>query len=362
MKYSITLFSILLLSCTIVSMTTAQKKKTVATIFKPVGIVDYKTENKDWVKAKSATPMIAGDIIRTQENSFAIIKFLENSMIRVQEKSEVTVSGEIAKGEFSKNVYLQRGEVGFQVKKRPNEKFEFSTPTSVASIRGTSGLLIAGQDSTDVLILGSGSVDFKNLISNIIQNIKAGQTGYSMADGTIKVEESSQEDQRLLNQSTADTSKSEGSNQGGSKPDSSTSTTGITIGLTINAPVGKENQDLIVSVELTQTSITLDSLKNSTVDMTLFYRSKADQPFKMLKSTFTERIIKFTIPASEVFAPNLSVYATLKLRDGSEFSTPAVSPEMNPVSLAIQAGQKNELRLPFTDPSGKKKTMIIEYK
>jgi hypothetical protein len=369
MNITTRLFIILLLSCSAALQAPAQKKKPVATIFKPVGTVDLKTADKDWTKAKAATPLVAGDIVRTQENSFAIVKFLENSIVRVQEKSEVTISGEIAKGEFSKNVYLQRGEVGFDVKKRPNEKFEFSTPTSVASIRGTGGLLIAGQDSNDVLILGTGNVDFKNLISNTVSNVKAGQTAYSMADGSVKVQESSVEDKRLLKQSSDSTksdsgSKPEGSNQGGTKGDStaSTGTDGIRIGLTINAPVGKESQDLTVSVEVTEASITMDSLKKSSADITLFYRPKQDQAFKMLKAKFSERVTKFTIPAADIFAPNIALYAVMKLQDGSEFTSPASSPETNPVVMPIQAGQKNELKIPFTDPTGKKKTMIIEYK
>ncbi|MFA6469796.1 MAG: FecR family protein, partial [Bacteroidota bacterium] len=204
MRHSVQFLFILLLACSFVTVTTAQKKKALATIFKPVGTVDYKAGEKDWTIAKPATPLMAGDIVRTQENSFAIVKFLENSVVRVQEKSEVTINGEIAKGEFSKNIHLQRGEVGFQVKKRANEKFEFSTPTSVASIRGTGGLLIAGQDSNDVLILGSGNVDFKNLISNTVMKVKAGQTAYSMSNGNINVGESSQEEKRLLNKSSGD--------------------------------------------------------------------------------------------------------------------------------------------------------------
>ncbi|MHB1050091.1 MAG: FecR family protein [Bacteroidota bacterium] len=346
-----------------VSMSTAQKKKTVATMFKPVGTVEHKTESKDWSKAKPATPLISGDLVRTGENSFAIIKFLENSVLRVQEKSEVTVNGEIAKGEFSKNVFLQQGELGFNVKKRPNEKFEFSTPTSVASIRGTGGLLIAGQDSNDVLILGSGTVDLRNLISNFSATLNAGQTAYSMSNGSIKIEQSTDEEMRLLNQGTPDdpdSGKTEGSNV---DPDSgSTSGSGISIGMTISAPVSKENQDLTVTVEISQSSITMDSLSKTISDFSLFYRSKPDQLFKPLKSTLSGRTAKFTIPAAEVFAPTLQVYASLRLQDGSEFTSPSQSPESNPVVLPVQAGVKNEIRIEFTDPNGKKKTMVIEYK
>lgn len=358
----ILLTGILFLSLT--DLSNAQKKKPVATIFKPVGAVDYKTGEKDWTKAKASTPLIPGDIVRTQENSFAIIKFLENSVLRVQEKSEVTISGEIAKGEFSKNVHLERGEVGFQVKKRPNEKFEFSTPTSVASIRGTGGLLIAGQDSNDVLILGNGIVDFKNLLSNKILNVKGGQTAFSMSNGTIKVEESTPEEKRLLNKGSIESIQSEGNNQEGSKSDTSTSTStsGITLGLTVNSPIGRQGQNLTVTVEVNQSTISIDSLKKIVGDFALFYRSKSDQLFKTIKGTLSERSAKFSIPAVDVSAPNIQVYTVLTLLDGSQFSSPSSSPETNPISIAVQSVQKNELRVPFTDPNGKRKTMIIEYK
>lgn len=339
----------------------AQKKKTVATVFKPVGTVEHKAENKDWTKAKPAMPLISGDLIRTGENSFAIIKFLENSVLRVQEKSEVTINGEISKGEFSKNVHLERGELGFNVKKRPNEKFEFSTPTSVASIRGTAGLLMTGLDSNDVLILGSGTVDFRNLISNFTTQVNGGQTAYSFSDGTIKVDSTTQEEQRLLHQGSPDSGKTEGSYLPPSDS-GSTSTTGISIGLTISAPVSKENQEMAITVEITQSSISFDSLKSMVTDFTLLYRATPDQSYKPLKATLTRRATKFTVPATDVFAPSMQVYATLKLSDGSEFTSPSQSAETNPNVIPVQAGQKNEIRIEFTDPNGKKKTMVIEYK
>lgn len=354
---------IVLASLVLFAAAEAQKKRTIATVFKPVGTVDVKAGDKEWAKAKPATPLAAGDQVRTGESSFAIVKFLENSVLRVQEKSEVTISGEIAKGEFSKNVHLDRGELGFNVKKRPNEKFEFSTPTSVASIRGTGGLLIAGQDSNDVLILGSGTVDLKNLLSNFIASVNGGQTAYSMSDGTIRVESSSDEEKRLLNQSSpapSDSGKNEGSN---AVPDTgSTSQTGISLGMAVSAPPAKENREMSVTVEVTQSSLPLDSLTKSVADFALFYRGKPDGEYKPLRTAFSGRSNRFVIPAADVFAPTMQVFALLKLNDGSTFTSPSQSPETNPVVLPVQAGAKNELRIEFTDPSGKKKTMVIEYK
>ncbi|MDD8018681.1 MAG: FecR family protein [Bacteroidota bacterium] len=353
----------ILCACALIILVTfspAQKKKAVAAIFKPVGEVDYKTESKDWSKAKPATPLLSGDIVRTQENSFAIVKFLENSVLRVQEKSEVTISGEIAKREFSKNVYIERGGLGFDVKKRPNEKFEFSTPTSVASIRGTGGLLLAGRDSNDVLILGNGTVDYQNLLSHFTTKVTGGQTAYSFSNGTIRVEDSSPEDKRLLKENAPDSSKLEGSNL--PKDSSATSSSGITIGLTMNAPISREHQEMPITVELIQSSIPLDSLKKIATDFTLFYQAKGDQGFKSVKAKLNDRATKFTVPAADVSAPSIQGYAELKLSDGSKFTSPTHSAESNPNVFPIQAAQKNELKIEFTDPSGKKKILTIEYK
>ena len=344
----------------LVSFSSAQKKKIVATIFKPVGTVEYKTGDKVWAKAKPAMPLRSGDLVRTGENSFAIIKFLENSVLRVQEKSEVTISGEIAKGEFSKNVHLEQGKVGFNVKKRPNEKFEFSTPTSVASIRGTSGLLIIGPDSNDILILANGTIDFLNLISKLTSTLSGGQTVFSFSDGTLKVENSTPEELRLLMEGLPDSVKSEGSNL--PSDSGSTSATGISVGMAISVPVSKENREMQVTIEITQTSITMDSLKSMSPDLTLFYRKNSEEPFKQVKASFNGRTNSAAIPAQDVVAPSMQAYAVLTLNDGSVFTSPTQSPEANAYALPVQASQKNELRIEFTDPNGKKKTMLIEYK
>jgi hypothetical protein len=339
----------------------AQKKNPVATVFKPIGDVTYKTESKEWAAAKPATPLLSGDLVKTGENSFAIVKFLENSVLRVQEKSEITISGEISKNkEFSKNVYLQRGELGFDVKKRQNEKFEFSTPTSVASIRGTGGLLITGGDSNDVLILSHGLVEFKNLLSNFAAMIKGGQTAYSQSDGKIIIKESSPEDKRLLNINKPDSGKSEGSNIGNDS--SSTSSSGITIGLTLNGSVVNEKSDMTISVEITRSSLTLDSLKSIGGTVSLYYKPKKDLPFKTLSKDLAERETKFTVPASDVFAPSLQAYAVVTLKDGSQFFVPHSSPDSNPQTFAVQSAESNKIQIEFTDPSGKRKNMIIEYK
>lgn len=370
MKMKTTLFYTLCAIAILGCATASAQEKIVAMVHKPIGNVEYKKGNADWQKAKPATPLAGGDIIRTGENSFALIKFIENSILRVQEKSEITINGEINKKtkEFSKNVYLERGQLGFDVKKRQNEKFEFSTPTSVASIRGTGGLLIAGSDSNDVLILKKGLVDFLNNFSNQVVKVGAGQTAYSFANGTITVKQSSPEELRMLQQTNVDSTSLEGNNQNEegenqSQPtDSTTSQTGITLGLSISTPVITENNPMAIAVEITNASISIDSLKSQITEFSLSYRAKAEDIYKILTASTIDRTTRFTIPANEVFAPAMQVFAKIRLKDGSEFTMPASSPEQQPVLLPVQDAKKNEIKIEYTDPNGKRKKLIIEYK
>jgi hypothetical protein len=165
---------------------------------KPVGTVECKTDGV-WKKATPAMPLFPENVVRTGANSFAIIKFLESSILRVQEQSEVVISGTKSEGkEFSKDVHVRTGTVGFNVKKRPNEKFEFSTPTSVASIRGTEGVLVSNRDSSDILVLESGVVVLTNLVSNRIVTVNKGETGLSFPNGQISVRMSQPSDIRMM--------------------------------------------------------------------------------------------------------------------------------------------------------------------
>lgn len=197
-------------------------KSPVATMHKPVGIVECNTDGP-WKKATPAMPLFSDNIVRTGASSFAIIKFLESSILRVQERTQVTIRGTKAAGkEFSKNVYLRQGTVGFNVKKRPNEKFEFSTPTSVASIRGTGGALMADPDSSDMLVLESGTVVLTNNVSNRSVTVNQGQTGRSFANGEITVQPSAPGDIRRMHNvqmlGSADTTGTGGANGDGQPP------------------------------------------------------------------------------------------------------------------------------------------------
>ncbi len=158
---------------------------TVGLISKVIQDVSHKQVNKDWQKAQKGDPLVSGDGVKTGERSIAIIKFLDNSLVRVRELSELTVSGKMDGNAFLKSVDLQNGVVGFSIQKqRPQEEFRFSSPTSVASIRGTGGLF-ATSDSTDTLIVIEGIVNFLNKLTGKSVDVHAGFTGIFGPNGTM---------------------------------------------------------------------------------------------------------------------------------------------------------------------------------
>ncbi len=155
-----------------------------------------KESGKTWEAAMRGQTLSSGDMVRTGPKSLAIIKFKDNSLVRLRERSELTVTGTITGGAFYKAVEVQMGVVGFNVQKqRSGEEFRFTSPTSVASIRGTAGMFGTAAAS-DTLTVTEGSVLFTNRISNKSVDVSSGFTGISNRDGTIQTRRSSERERR----------------------------------------------------------------------------------------------------------------------------------------------------------------------
>jgi hypothetical protein len=187
------ILAVIVFSVFIVSLGYHPANTTVALITKIIQDVSKKSENSDWKKAMKGEPLISGDYVRTGERSLAIVKFTDNSLLRVREQSEVRIGGEIAGGAFSKEVNIERGGIGFDVKKQQNEQFRFTSPTSVASIRGTKGKLITGPDG-DTLTVTEGTVNLKNNSSNKDVDVPKGSIGFSNPDGSLSSRNATQDE------------------------------------------------------------------------------------------------------------------------------------------------------------------------
>jgi hypothetical protein len=157
----------------------------IALLSKVVLDVTHRESEGDWQVAKKGETLASGDRVKTGSKSVAIIKFKDNSLVRVRELTELTVTGSMNGAAFSKAVEVKSGVVGFNIKKQQTgEQFKFSSPTSVASIRGTGGSFASSEDA-DTLIVTEGSIEFSNSSSAQTVTVAAGFTGISKPDGTI---------------------------------------------------------------------------------------------------------------------------------------------------------------------------------
>ncbi|MFI5252914.1 MAG: FecR domain-containing protein [Bacteroidota bacterium] len=190
MKHKIILFILCPLIAGVVSGFIPPPDNTIALAVKVIHDVSKKAANLDWATAKKGDFLYSGDQIRTGERSIAIVKFKDNSMLRVRESSELKLFGEVKEGVFSKTVNISHGEFSFDIQKqKENEKFTFSSPTSVAAIRGTKGVMDHSSDGDQVVVL-EGLVNLLNSLSNKNVDIAAGETGESHSDGSIFVRKS----------------------------------------------------------------------------------------------------------------------------------------------------------------------------
>lgn len=169
----------------------------IALISKVVLDVNRKEEGKEWQIAKKGETLSSGDKVKTGAKSVAIIKFKDNSLVRVRELTELTVTGSMNGSAFSKSVEMKSGVIGFNIKKQQTgEEFRFTSPTSVASIRGTGGSFTLG----DTLVVIEGAIEFENTISSNVVNVQAGFTGISNPDGTIMTRPSTPEEKAAAEQ------------------------------------------------------------------------------------------------------------------------------------------------------------------
>jgi hypothetical protein len=142
---------------------------------------------EDWNRAERGNPLKSGDRVKTGPQSLAVLKFRDASFVRVREKSEIVMSTATGEKPIVKSIETDAagGSFGFDIKKQTDAKFEFTSPTSVASIRGTTGKWSAGPDANDTLWLGTGLVALLNKISKSEILVRAGSIAFSNADGTI---------------------------------------------------------------------------------------------------------------------------------------------------------------------------------
>ncbi len=158
-----------------------------AYVIKVINNVNMRTPTTGWQKAVPLNTLKSGYELRTEKGSLAMILFADQSKLIIREKSIVTIKGEVKGKEIiSRSVEMDRGDMIFNVKKAETEQFRFSSPTSVASIRGTQGDYNTGGGADSLTIL-EGLADFSNSFSGKKMPVGSGQTGVADSSGNLNV-------------------------------------------------------------------------------------------------------------------------------------------------------------------------------
>ncbi len=164
------------------------KDSPVAILIRAMKDVTFKKGDADWAAAKIGTTLNTSDEVKTGEQSIALIKFTDNSVIKVRENSSLKIYADKNKQSISKNTYVEKGTVGFNVSKQENEEFKFTTPTMVASIRGTEGFIGVLNDTSSILVVTQGLV---NVLASLglqqAGSVGAGQFAVATNNGSITI-------------------------------------------------------------------------------------------------------------------------------------------------------------------------------
>ncbi len=93
--------------------------------------------DEDWIGAARTHPLHDADTLRTGDEGFAVVQFMDNSVARVRPNSLLIVHGESrAPGNTAARIAVELGEMFLSVQSSASA-YEIATPSAVAAVRGT---------------------------------------------------------------------------------------------------------------------------------------------------------------------------------------------------------------------------------
>lgn len=165
-------------------------KETLAIVTKSAGDVKYKNylSNDFSNELKMGSQLFNNDLIVTDSNGFVKFSYLDDgTTIKIHHDSELYVRGQINKKSISKRINMSNGLLKLDVSKQNDDEFMVITPTSVASVKGTSFILESNEDG-DSFFGYEGTVEIRNKESNKIVKLSKNLKVTSTNDGSINSE------------------------------------------------------------------------------------------------------------------------------------------------------------------------------
>ena len=148
--------------------------------FKPnVGIESQGVINRIEERGK---PLFSGDTLRTDQDGFALVQFMDKSLAKVKPDSRLIVSGKVeGKDNTSARIGLELGEIFLNVSEQGADNFQVATNTSVASVKGTE----FGASANDYFWVKEGEVEIRVKETGDTVTLTNNTYGQVEDDGTI---------------------------------------------------------------------------------------------------------------------------------------------------------------------------------
>lgn len=136
------------------------------------------------VEATRAFELFDQDTLVTDEdNGYAQVQFMDNSMARVQPNSVLIVRGEITEqNTTAAQLALELGEAFLNVE-GDQSQYEVSTASAVAAVRGTEFTSAAHEDGSSTFVGFSGEVEVTALTSEDTVTLQANEGAHVDASG-----------------------------------------------------------------------------------------------------------------------------------------------------------------------------------
>jgi hypothetical protein len=146
------------------------------------GNVQIKHEGETWITAQNGMLLYQSDSIKTGNNSSASVVLFRSSIIRLDNNTEITIQ-EIIKQTGVTNVKIKQdaGRTWNTVIKISGiDNYDVQTPTTVASVRGTSFDVNVSPNGKTVIGVGLGNVTIKSIVKGHIGDIINAKKGESV--------------------------------------------------------------------------------------------------------------------------------------------------------------------------------------
>ena len=144
---------------------------------------------------KPGSPLSHQDKIKTGKNGYIALMYLDDkTVVKMLGNSDLTIMGDRSGNKINKSLDIKYGRVAANVKPQKGKEFRISTPTSVASVKGTEFTIQSDPSTGDSFTLIEGLIEVTNSVTGESMEVQEGETATSTPDGSLDVAETTNDD------------------------------------------------------------------------------------------------------------------------------------------------------------------------